>query len=286
MGTKKARSGKGNGQEGATGKLPAKKDHNRSFPNRQDVEKTFLLGSLPQLRQALNGCQSATSLTGFSEELKAFVVIQIRCKRWGCRHCGERKINHYAHKVASANPNRFITLTVANRLYESPREAYDKTRRALPQLTVKTRRKFGEFEYFRVLETTKKGWPHYHLVARSKYIPHQFIKGAWFNLTGASIVDVRQIKKNEHIYRYVMKYLAKQSYVPWTDRRISWTRNFFPEQKFEKGKYLQMRAKEFWHEDPAEWIWKNARHKKLVEYSQDCWALLSEKEWLTVRDRS
>lgn len=283
MSTKKARPGTRDGQDGVASKPPAKEDHNKQFPRPQDAEKVYLLQSLPQLRKQLDACESATTLTGWSDELKAFVVIQIRCKRWGCRHCGERKINHYAHKVASAEPNRFITLTVANRLYNSPREAYDKTRRALPQLTVRVRRKYGEFEYFRVLETTRKGWPHYHLVARSKYIPHIFIRDVWAELTGATIVDVRQIKRNEHIYRYVIKYLAKQSYVPWTNRRISWTRNFFPKVEFEKGKYLEMQAKEFDEIGPAEWIWKNARLKKIVQYSQDCWALISPEQWEKLR---
>jgi hypothetical protein len=52
-------------------------------------------------------------------------------------------------------------------------------------------------------------------------------------LTNAPIVDIRKIQRCDNVFRYIIKYLCKQTYIPWTDRRASWTKHFFkPEPPF------------------------------------------------------
>ena len=183
-------------------------------PSQQPNNK-FLVGSTLNHESLANTCPSAKTLTGFSTLLDRWVVIQIRCKRWGCRHCGERKVTYLGWRCQDAEPNRLITLTISTSLWETPRQSYEATKSKVTQLAIRLRRKFGEFEYFKVLEVTKKGWPHYHLVVRSGYIPQPTISDIWQQLTGAHIVDVRAIKKTRDVYFYVVKYLAKQKYIPW-----------------------------------------------------------------------
>ncbi|MCH7687825.1 MAG: hypothetical protein IH899_14270, partial [Planctomycetes bacterium] len=251
MQMKKARPLKTAGQRSSESVQPTDANSNPPTPALQDHQAKFLIGPGIFNSEQLAGCQFASTMHGWSVELASHVVIQIRCKRWTCPHCGQRKMTHFAHEVSRAKPNRLITLTIATRLYTHPREAYDKTRRALPKLTTQLRKAHGEFEYFRVLEATKKGWPHYHLVTRCPYISQSELSHRWNKLTGAPIVDVRQIKKAAHVYRYVMKYLGKQLSVPWTDRRVSWTRNFFVADDFEKGPGLEMPAPEWSEQSPA-----------------------------------
>jgi hypothetical protein len=120
-----------------------------------------------------------------------------------------------------------ITLTIDPKLWVTPRDAYDGTRRKLSDFAKAIRKIRGRFEYLRVLEVTKKGWPHYHFLAKCDYIPQATISKVWAELTGAVIVDVRRVEQKTNVFRYVLKYLCKQAYVPWTNRRVSWSKDFF-----------------------------------------------------------
>ncbi len=194
----------------------------------QSSSPEFLLTKFDAYASDFETCPYASSLIAWSAYHEAYVLIALTCKRWGCRYCGERRASLLASKVAEAKPNRLITLTINPKFHETPLSAYKSTTRKVSELSKKVRKLHGSFEYLRVLEVTKKGWPHYHLVCRSKYIPQYLLSEIWASLTGAPIVDVRMIRKHQSVYRYVLKYLCKQKYIPWTDRRVSWSRGFFP----------------------------------------------------------
>ena len=271
--TKKARPSQAAGQTSSAGVTLTEEQLNAASAEPQDHSRKFLIGWQGFNHAQFDGCPSASTMYGWSIELAATVVIQIRCKRWSCPHCGQRKMTHFAHRVAAARPTRFITLTCANRRYETPREAYDDTRRALSKLTTRIRKNYGEFEYFRILETTRKGWPHYHLIARSPYIPQPDLSKRWASLTGATIVHIRQVDKTAHTYKYVMKYLGKQHHVPWTDRRLSWTRNFFVEDDFEKGPSLNMPTPSWDGLPPSFVLEEHFKGYTATEFSRDCWII-------------
>jgi hypothetical protein len=50
----------------------------------------------------------------------------------------------------------------------------------------------------------------------------------WEKLTGARIVDVRQVKQSFQTYTYLVKYLSKLHNLEWTERHVSYSRGFFP----------------------------------------------------------
>lgn len=220
----------------------------------KDSRIQFLVGSIESINRAIDFCPFATTLQAFSAVLDTRIICQIKCKRWGCRHCGPRKIASIAHRVKKAKPMKLITLTVDPKCYLNPREAFDKTRGLITQLAARCRRKFGRFEYIRILEVTKSGWPHYHLLASCPYIPQRWMSDTWAELSGARIVDIRQVKKNDNVYFYVLKYLSKQKYIPWTNRRISWSKNFFPKDSNPKGFPLKLSDKTFRDKHPSEVI--------------------------------
>src|SRR6266436_9544748 len=187
--------------------------------------KTYLVGNLEQLHHELKCCPYSTSLLCTELATGLDAVIAIPCKRWGCKWCGQRNAFKLAIKVDEAKPTKFITLTINPKCYENPREAYDKTRRKISDLAKAVRVHAGEFEYIRVLEVTKKGWPHYHLVARCGFIKQKWLSDAWASSTGAPIVDIRAIKKTDNVFKYMLKYLCKQEYIPWTNRRVCWSKS-------------------------------------------------------------
>jgi hypothetical protein len=159
---------------------------------------------------------------------------------------------------------------VANSNFDSPRHAYDETRRRLPKWSARVRKVVGEFEYCRVLEVTKEGWPHYHLLARCQYIPQATLSQFWAEQTASKIVDVRAIRDGQNSVNYCCKYLRKQAYCPFTTRRVSWTKNFFPKTKAEPKTDWDLIDKEHKKDHPG-WVamqeWGSVEIYKIGPYA-------------------
>jgi len=105
-------------------------------------------------------------------------------------------------------------------------------------------------------------------------------------MTGAPIVDVRQIKRRDKVYFYVVKYLAKQSHVPWTNRRVSWTRAFFRPSELIPGPRLELMDQQWSAYSPSSYLVDHCPNANLVRYSRDCWVFMGPDEtptWQPVR---
>lgn len=170
--------------------------------------------------------QSVTSFWDANSE--TFHLFRGTCKTWTCPYCGHVKRARLQADISAAKPNRFITLTTCGQPGETPRQIFDWTRRQLSELSKQYRREGREFEYLRALEATQLGFPHYHLLVRSQYLDQKELSHRWAHLTRAFIVDIRSLTRDENASRYVMKYLTKAGSVPFTKRRLSWTKKFFP----------------------------------------------------------
>lgn len=197
-------------------------------------------------------------------------LFRIVCKRWTCEACGPVKRAQLQAKIQEARPNRFITLTTCGHETETPRQIFDWTRRQISELGKLIRRSGREFEYLRVLEATERGYPHYHLLVRSPYLEQAELSRHWCHFTRAYIVDIRSLTKDEKAAKYVMKYLTKQNAVPFTNRRLSWTRRFFPKAQAEqKADYCPINVHRYsgsvedylrWEATDSEWVQINRWH--------------------------
>jgi len=183
-------------------------------------------------------CPRQTSVTFTDGDDGTLHIVRIVCKTWPCPYCGPIKRANLAAKVRLAKPNRFVTLTAQPGLSETPRNVFDRTRRQISELAKLYRREGKEFEYIRVLEQHENGYPHYHLIVRSPWLDQKELSHRWCQFTQSYIVDVRKLSNNDKGINYVMKYLGKQTTNSFTDRRVSFTRNFFaptpPEPKSER----------------------------------------------------
>jgi hypothetical protein len=197
-------------------------------PHAQAEPRRYLIGSTGDPYHFLKTCPHATTLEADGETRYSAMLIALTCKRWGCPYCGRRRALTLAMKCEAAAATKFITITCWTKLYENPRHAFDCTRRKISDLSKLIKKKYGEWEYLRVLEATAAGWPHYHFVARCKYISRIWLSQTWEKLTGSPRVDVQEVDGKKGAFQYVLKYLSKQAYVPWTNRRVSWSKNFFP----------------------------------------------------------
>jgi len=214
-------------------------------------------------------CPRAGTIAAYDCRGDWWHLWETSCKTWHCSVCGPRKTRQLCDAVAKARPNRFVTLTTAGHGTRTPREVWNEARRQISELAKTFRRTHGEFEYCRVLEPHKSGYPHFHLIVRSPYIEKEELSRRWAHLSGAFIVDIRRINPARNVARYVAKYLTKCPKNLITERRVTQTRNFFePPEEREPNGYHLAELRRFGTDLPgtAYWEFPNAEWEKETPY--------------------
>ena len=229
-------------------------------------------------------CSKATTLLARVIGGDSSILIGLGCKTWTCRFCAAAKIRKLSWMTSRAQPNRLLTLTVNNRLHNTPRDAFDATRAFVPELIRYLRTRFGEVEYLRVTEVTQAGYPHYHLLVRSGFLPHAVVKKIWEEMTGATIVDLRPVTKTFGAYIYLTKYLTKMHRLDWTERHVSYSRGFFPKDAIDANRESNLGDFERLNEHPYEWMDRYCSGMTLVQQAPMTW-LLTDRPDLTCQPR-
>lgn len=160
----------------------------------------------------------------------ARLVAELECKRWDCPVCGPKKQYSLRKRIEQVPANRLLTLTHAPRPGENPTQALQRMRVSWHHLYQRIRRRHPKrtLKYIAVVEWTKAGWPHLHILMQSKYLPQKWVSRAWKELHGASIVDVRRTHSARGAASYVAKYLTKDNRCPPRLRRWSASRGYLP----------------------------------------------------------
>ncbi len=114
------------------------------------------------------------------------------------------------------NPNkiRFLTLT------SSP-DSPDDIQKSWHTLRARLDRRGLAQEYIRVLEYTKKGRKHLHVLFRGDYIEQATLSAWWNEIHRAKIVDIRLVRMNRGVKKvasYMAKYCSKEN-----AGRLSWS---------------------------------------------------------------
>jgi hypothetical protein len=122
----------------------------------------------------------------------------------------------------------------------TPREQLAVANHAWSILWRRYRRKFGNraVGYAKIVELTKAGTPHLHIVAEMPFISARALSADWQRLTGAFIVDIRRVKSQRGIAVYLSSYLTKALAVPEGMRKWSAAKGFvppLPPQELEEG---------------------------------------------------
>ena len=89
-------------------------------------------------------------------------------------------------------------------------------------MIMRLRRRHILTDYIRVIEKTKSGLDHVHLIYRGRYLPQAVLSRLWAEIHQAPVVDIRSVKpSNRHIRSAaaeLAKYMAKEGC-----RRYSWS---------------------------------------------------------------
>jgi len=134
-----------------------------------------------------------------------------RCKCWNCSNCGPWRRKRLLRQIEAGRPDKLATITVPENEPGSPTEHAYKLTWAFKQLKKRIRRRWKSepFEYYAVMEATKRGQPHLHLCLRAPFIPQWWLSQQMRELINAPIVDIRKIHCPRRAARYVSKYVAK-----------------------------------------------------------------------------
>jgi len=114
-------------------------------------------------------------------------------------------------KAAAGEPNRFITLTVNPRVGDDPDDRLAKLANAWRNTAKRIKRQWPKkpFAYLAIVEATKAGEPHLHILWRGPFIPQRWLSETMGELLESPIVDIRQIRNQREVIRYVAKYVTK-----------------------------------------------------------------------------
>lgn len=153
-------------------------------------------------------CGSGAVL-GIDPKTKTGILIPLTCKSWLCDSCRKVKIRNWIKVAQAGRPERMITLTCDPKLHVNPYTALRTMAKAFTKLAERIRKKFGEFEYIKVWELHKTGWPHLHLMQRGSFIPQRWLSSQWSRLKIGKIVDIRKVTNQKTTATYMTKYMGK-----------------------------------------------------------------------------
>lgn len=111
-------------------------------------------------------------------------------------------------------PVRFVTLTLKHSdhpLADQLDHLYSSFRR-LRQTTLWRKICQGGCAILEIAHSASSdAWhPHFHILIHGGYVPQALLKAAWLKATGdSSIVDIRMVRSEHHVSRYVSKYVSK-----------------------------------------------------------------------------
>lgn len=215
-------------------------------------------------------CPYATATTARNQTTLNAYLLSIGCRRWDCTQCAALRKAHLVRRIVAARPNRFITLTC--RHDGTPEQRLHEIKRGLTRLTAELRKQH-EFEYARMLEQCQDGFPHFHLLARSPFIPQPELKKLWARFTTATIVDIRKAygASASYVAKYITK--ARDKDGNFGRQRLSVTRKFWPtnETLNELGAFVHH------DEHPTAWAQRNQYAITLITRGPTRW-LITERE--------
>lgn len=163
-------------------------------------------------------CREWTLVKQTSTEVEG---TPLKCRSWQCEYCNPDRKSQLIAQGISGRPNKFLTLTTNPSQYSCAAERAQMLVRAFRLLRLRIMRKYGwkKLPFLAVIEKTKLGEPHLHVLLRCPYIDQQFISDTMRELMGAPIVDIRAINGEDQVAGYVAKYVGKDPHkFPGTKR--------------------------------------------------------------------
>ena len=185
----------------------------------------------------------------------------IKCNRWSCETCAPLRQRRLIAQGIAGHPTAFITLTSKRRpgvtreqaarnllaafsrvvlhfkreQKKPPEARYIITKRKnvieyrakVERIARREDKRHKEVSgYLWVIEATKNGWPHLHVLWRGRYMPQEWLSEEMDRLTNSPIVWIERIEDPKRRAGYVAKYCGKAPHKFGTLKRYAQTRNY------------------------------------------------------------
>ena len=153
-------------------------------------------------------CREACIVKEYSDRIE---VATLYCRNWSCDICAPRRQAEVAEQIRQGKPTTFLTLTIPSGQGRTPTTACEALKGAFVELIRQIRRREpdADIQYFAVVERTKRGWPHLHVAARMPFVPQGWVSDVMASLIGAPVVDIRRVRSQKGVAKYLSKYLTK-----------------------------------------------------------------------------
>jgi hypothetical protein len=222
-------------------------------------------------------------------------AVSLRCRSWNCPDCRDRRKAQLTAEAIGGRPNTFLTLTMRRTLDFAPSEAAPMLtnawrilrKRALREAArdrVKNPVPFGaappggwklapgvsmprqvslfqsRLPFLAVIEKHKSGWPHLHILLRSRWIEHAWLSAQMLDLLASPVVSIERLKSVRKSAVYCSKYCSKAA-AKFTTTKRYWKSQDYDERPKWKSQQQQEGASpyEMRHArlDSLAWHWAN-----------------------------
>lgn len=194
---------------------------------------SYILSSVNQPGKPRNPfeqrCPKARTIYKWDNVSRILSIRETTCGTYACGFCIRSRVARIRARTLEGKPTHFLTLTTRPLTDESPKQCHDRVRPDISRLYQFARDYAGHFEAATFLELHRSGYPHWHALCRTGFIPQHKLSTQWNDLTGFPIVDIRRIRNETTAAKYVTKYITK-SIQRQVHRRlgrlVTWTRHY------------------------------------------------------------
>lgn len=165
-------------------------------------------------------CQSQTIVKTFGTH---YEVAPLRCRCWHCPDCVGMRLAQLADLCRRGQPTTFLTFTIRAQDDDRQAERAQLIKRAWTNLRRVICRKFKlkSLPFIAIFEQTKRGEPHLHILARMPFVDQKWLSQYWEQATGAFRVDIRKVRSQAGVAKYVSKYVSKAPTM-WAGTKRYW----------------------------------------------------------------
>lgn len=212
----------------------------------------------------------------------ALVAISLKCRSWLCPNCTDGRKKQLIAQGFGGSPNKFITLTHRNDGTRTPDECAKRLSWAWRICRQRLMRKYKwkKFPFLAVIEKHKSGWPHIHILARSKFIPWLDISNIMKELIDSPRVRVEAIQSEKQCMGYCVKYCGKAAEKFATAKRYWQSRDYDLRDPPEpKDKHIPGQGWDMWPVTLHQWVRDQITIGNRVEWHGHGKAI-SHQEWM------
>jgi len=179
------------------------------------------------------------SNTAVKREGSRHTYISLPCNSWHCEHCQPKRLKEVRAQSFAGAPDMFLTFTIRPDGRTTPEQAILKLTDAFRKLRLKILRRNPQagFPFMAFVERHQSGYPHLHILARSRFIPHKWISNQMRAYINSPVVSIERLHTKSKKASYCSSYSSKCLQKVGTAKRYWKSKDYDLRDKDELEKY-------------------------------------------------